>query len=132
MDAAESSRPAPVWRAAEPRLGKARVNGYVGRLRPGIVVDVVELSEAGLVAWVETPWGLSRRMFCHHLDFGFEFLTKSGKWVPESDPRALRFLRRVLAELAAGAKERHVGDFDRKLDAETAAKILRRNCGGSP
>jgi hypothetical protein len=107
------------------------VKDNVGKLRAGIVVRVTELSHNDMVAWVETNWGLSRRMFCHHLDFGFEFRTKSGEWIPEHNPRALHFLLRVLAELAAGAKERHVGDYDRKLDAKTAEKILRRNSRGS-
>jgi len=132
MDTGDPARPEPVWREAEPRLGTARVKGYVGRLRPGIVVSVTELAHNDLVAWVETDWGLSRRMFCHHLDFGLEFRTKSGEWVPEGDPRALRFLRRVKDELAAGKPERHVGDFGKKLDAEMVAKILRRNRGSEP
>jgi hypothetical protein len=91
------------------------------------VVTVTELTHGDLVAQVETDWGLSRRMFCHHLDFGLEFRTKAGGWVLENDPRAIRFLRRVRDDLAAGKPERHVGDFGRRLDAETVAKILRRN-----
>ena len=127
MDPGESVRPEAVWREAEPRLGMARVKGYVGRLRPGIVVTVTELTHDDLVAQVETDWGLCRRMFCHHLDFGMEFRTKTGEWVFENDSRALRFLRRVRDELGAGKPERHVGDFGRKLDAEMVGKILRRN-----
>jgi len=126
----DSAGSEPVWREAEPRRGKARVKSNVGKLRPGIVVDVVRLNDDGTVADVETDWGLCRRMFWHQLDFGYEFRTKTGEWVQESDPRALRFLRRVFDELAAGKPERHVGDNGRKLGAETVAKILRRNGHG--
>ncbi|MCW1912996.1 hypothetical protein OJ996_05405 [Luteolibacter sp. GHJ8] len=103
------------------------MKGYVGRLRPGIVVSVIELTHGDLVARVETDWGLSRRMFCHHLDFGLEFKTRTGEWVREGDSRALRFLLRVRDELAAGKPERHVSDDGRRLDAEMVAKVLRRN-----
>ncbi|MCW1926405.1 hypothetical protein OKA05_27890 [Luteolibacter arcticus] len=120
-------RPEAVWREAEPRLGKARVKGYVGRLRPGIVVEVKELRHQDLVAWVETDWGLARQMFCHHLCFGHEFRTAAGEWIPESDPRALRWLRRVRAELMAGKPPRHAGDYGYLLDLEMVEKILRWN-----
>ncbi len=127
MTAGESQRPGPVWREAEPKRGEARVKSVVGTLRPGMVVEVVRLSHEGLVADIETDWGLHRRVFWHALDFGYEFRTHTGEWIPESDPRALKFLRRVRDELAAGNPERHIGDCGRKLDAETVAKILRRN-----
>jgi len=117
----------PVWRKTEPRLGQARVADYVGRLRPGIVVKVLELRENDLVAWVESDWGLSRQIFCHHLDFGYEFRTQSGEWIPENDPRALRWLRRVHDELNAGKPERHLSDEGLKLDRLTIEKLLRRN-----
>jgi hypothetical protein len=124
--------PPPVWRKAEPRLGQARVGAYVGRLRPGIVVKVIELRENELVALVETDWGLSRQLFTHHLDFGYEFRTRSGAWIPEQDPRALRWLHRVQAELDAGKPERHLSDDGLKLDTRTIEKILRRNGHAPP
>ena len=116
-----------VWRESEPRRGKARVKANLGKLRAGVLVDVVRLNDDGTVVDVETDWGLHRRMFWHQLDFGYEFRTKGGEWIRESDPRALRWLRRVREELAKGNPERHVGAFGNKLDAETVAKILRRN-----
>jgi hypothetical protein len=119
--------PEHVWRSAEPRFGKARLSGYVGRMRPGVVVNVTELRHERMVAWVETDWGLSRQMFTHHLDFGYQFRTRTGEWVEEADPRALRWLERVRQELADGRTPRHVGDFGRKLDSETVVMILRRN-----
>ena len=121
------SAPDPVWRKAEPRLGKARVAQFVGRLRPGIVVEVTRLMHDEMVAWVETQWGLSRQIFCHHLCFGYEFRTRGGTWLPEGDPRALRWLRRVRDELASGKPSRHTGDHGYKLELETVEKILRRN-----
>ncbi len=43
-----------VWRYVAPRLGKARLSKYVGRMRLGMVVDVTGLRGSGMVAWVET------------------------------------------------------------------------------
>src|SRR6187431_1861864 len=71
--------PEHAWRMAEPRIGKARLSRYLGRMRPGMVVDVTELRHERMVAWVETDWGLSRQMFCHHLDFGYQFRTRGGE-----------------------------------------------------
>jgi len=119
--------PEPVWRKTEPHFGKARLAQYVGNLRPGMVVNVTRLTHGEMVAWVETDWGLSRRVFCHHLCFGYEFCTKGGEWIAETDPRALRWLRRVRDELASGKPSRHVGDFGAKLELETVENILRRN-----
>ncbi|MEK7951606.1 hypothetical protein [Luteolibacter soli] len=124
--------PDPTWRKAEPRLGPARINDYVGRLRPGIVVKVLELKENDLVARVESDWGLARQLFTHHLDFGYEFRTKSGHWIPEHDPRALRWLRRVLDELHAGKPQRHLSDDGLKLDLPVIEKLLRRNGHPAP
>ena len=120
-------RPEPVWREAEPRHGKAWLKDYVGTLRPGIVVQVERITHGEMVAEITTSWGIDRRTFCHKLDFGYEFRTKGGDWIPEHDPRALRWLQRVRAELAAGKPERHVGDHGFKLGIERVEKILRRN-----
>lgn len=119
--------PDHVWRYVQPRLGKARVGRYTGRMRPGIVVNVTALREGDMVAHIETDWGLPRLMFCHALDFGYEFRTKAGEWIPEHDPRALRWLERVRVELASGKPPRHVGDYGHKLDFETVERLLRRN-----
>jgi hypothetical protein len=127
MNEVPQSRADSIWREAEPRQGKARVRANLGKLRAGIVVDVVRLSQDGMVADVETNWGLNRRMFWHQLDFGYEFRTKGGEWIPEGDARALRWLRRVRDELASGKPPRHPGEHGNKLDAATVEKILRRN-----
>ena len=119
--------PDHVWRYVQPRIGKARVSRYAGRLRPGMVVNVTSLREGEMVAYIETDWGLSRQMFCHALEFGYEFRTKGGEWIPEHDPRALRWLERVRSELAAGKPPRHVGDYGKTLDEETVTRLLRRN-----
>lgn len=66
-------------------------------------------------------------MFCHALEFGYEFRTKAGERIPEHDSRALRWLERVRAELAEGKPPRHLGDYGKKLDEETVVRILRRN-----
>jgi hypothetical protein len=123
------------WRYVQPRLGTARLSRYVGRMRPGMMVDVTALRHGDMVAHVETDWGLSRQMFTHSLDFGYEFRTKGGEWIPEHDPRAMRWLERVRVELVAGNPPRHVGDYGHKLDQETVLMILRRNGknpGGPP
>lgn len=115
-----------VWRHAETRLGKAWVKSG-SRLRPGVVVEVTELYADRLAAWVETAWGVSMRVFCHHLDFGYEFRTRRGEWLAEGEPRARRWLLRVRGELLGGAAPRHEGDGGRMLELEEVERILGRN-----
>jgi hypothetical protein len=123
----------PVWRYVQPRCGRAWVKAAHGRLRGGIQVKVTETSNAGMVAWVETDWGLSKRMFCHHLDFGLEFRARSGEWIPESYPRARRWLLRVRGELLAGSPPRHTRDYGHLLTLEEVERVLRRNgCLNAP
>lgn len=115
-----------VWRYVQPRLGAARVkSGY--RLRAGVAVKVTELYRDRMACWVVTDWGASLRMLTQNLDFGYEFKTRRGEWIPESDPRALRWLRRVRAELMEGSPPRHVGDYGLTLELATIDHVLRRN-----
>ena len=79
-----------------------------------------------MVCWAETSWGVSMRAFTYTLNFGLEFKTRRGEWIPETDPRARRWLLRVRGELQAGVA-RHVGDYGRTLDLETVERVLRRN-----
>lgn len=97
------------------------------KIRPGTVVQVVGLSEGRMVCRVTTHWGLDRVFFSHHLDFGYEFRTGKGDWIPESDPRAIRFLERVRAEMLDGGPERHIGDYGHTLSLERVERVLRRN-----
>jgi hypothetical protein len=116
----------PVWRFVQPRLGMAWVKTG-GRLRPGVIVEVTELYRENLACWVETSWGVSMRMLTQSIDFGLEFRTRKGEWIPEADPRARRWLLRVRGELLAGAAPRHVGDYGHRLNLEEAERILGRN-----
>lgn len=116
-----------VWREADARYGKAWVRATHLKIRRGTVVKVVRLSEGGMISEATTDWGLEKRFFSHQLDFGFEFRTRGGEWISEADPRALRWLLRVRAELQAGKPPRHVGDGGRALELATVEVILRRN-----
>lgn len=116
-----------MWRYVLPRIGPARLKRYLDNIPPGVVVEVTELTDADMRASIKTDWGLSRHAYSDALDFGYEFRTEKGTWIPETDPRALRWLAKVRAELAAGRKPRHVGDYGKPIDLQTAEMILRRN-----
>ncbi|MCW1885536.1 hypothetical protein OKA04_12420 [Luteolibacter flavescens] len=92
-----------------------------------MVVQVDRLTHDDMVAHVTTDWGLDRQIFCHHLDFGFEFRTRAGEWIQESDPRVLRWLQRFVAEAKGGNSPRHLSDDGRELQLAAAVKLLRRN-----
>lgn len=116
-----------VWRRVDARYGKAWISATHLKLRPGVVVEVIGLSEGGMVAMITTTWGLEKRMFSHQLDFGREFRTRSGEWIPESDPRAVRWLLRVREELLVGVAPRHVGEYGRLLALPDVERVLGRN-----
>jgi hypothetical protein len=119
----------PVWRFVQPRLGNAWISHRWegGRPRPGLQVRVTGVRHEGMTVQVETDWGLDRQMYAHYVDFGYEFRTKAGEWIAESDPRSVRWLQRVLQELRSGVAPRHVGDFNCTLEEADVLRILRRN-----
>lgn len=76
--------------------------GETGRLRPRTPVRVVEVSDGGMVAVVRYGRYGQRRIYTHNLDVGREWRTRSGRWIPESDPRVRQWLLKAIADIRAG------------------------------
>lgn len=99
-----------------------------GSLRCGLrafeAVKVVSMRQEGL-CWVTVKNGGQFAEVLHHeLDCGRDYKLPNGPWIPESDPRALRYVASLQHEPAHenGMLERAHEDFQRLLK-----HILGRN-----
>lgn len=122
----------PVWRFVRPREGS---RGFVfncasdRRIRQFAACEVLGVYRNGNHAEILVEGRQQRTVQLHHIDCGREFRLRSGQWIPESDPRARKWLLRLLADIGNGGTKRRQfrSDDGRTWSIEEIAWVLKRN-----
>ncbi len=97
-----------VFRFVEPQVGmRCWLYGSTldRRIRPRTKGTIVYLHPQGWHLEVKLSEYVQRTVAELNVDCGREFRTRSGVWVPESDPRARRWLQRMQADHRAGGRK---------------------------